>query len=83
MDIACWFMLGVFIMFPVYLNYRQEIEYERLKLEALKQYQKSYEVVQPSRLPPMWYDYSQLLEKPEQEQRADPFWDGMMWADLD
>ena len=46
-------------------------------------YIKLFEVAEPVPLPPKWYDYSQLIERPQQEERSDPFWDGMMWADLD
>jgi hypothetical protein len=74
---------GVFILIPLYLNHREDVEYHRMKAKIHSDYIKLFEVAEPVPLPPMWYDYSQLLEKPEQEGRADPFWDGMMWADLD
>ena len=83
MDIACWLFFGVFILIPLYLNHREEVEYQRTKARMHSDYIKLFEVAEPVPLPPMWYDYSQLIERPQQEERSAPFWDGMMWADLD
>jgi len=76
MDLGCWVMFFLFFIIPVYANYREGVFYHKAILESKKIYASFYQI--DDRL-----DETATFSQTEQSNTQEPFWDSIMWADLD